>query len=195
MRFVRLRIDAFGGLGDVDTGPEPLGPLVVVYGPNEAGKSTLFRALRTLLYGFHPASRDANPDAPWSGRTAEVAATVASASGECSSIHRRLLSSPRGRWSYGDEAEDLANRPLPLAAHVPQRIFEQAFALTLVELAELESETWARIQDRLLTGFGAGDLVPARDAAKALEAEALAIWRPDRKGKPVLRRLDERRKT
>ena len=61
MRIERIRVDGFGRLADFDTGVEPLGQLVVVLGPNEAGKSTLFSFLTTALYGFSPASRDTNP--------------------------------------------------------------------------------------------------------------------------------------
>ena len=43
-----LRVDRFGRLKDLDTGPEPLPGLVAVLGPNEAGKSTLFHLLRGL---------------------------------------------------------------------------------------------------------------------------------------------------
>ncbi len=56
MKIVRVRIDAFGRLRNVDTGEVPLGRLVVVLGPNEAGKSTLFHFLTTLLFGFRLAN-------------------------------------------------------------------------------------------------------------------------------------------
>ena len=47
VKIEQVRIDAFGTLNGFDTGPEPLGQLVVVLGPNEAGKSTLFSFLTT----------------------------------------------------------------------------------------------------------------------------------------------------
>lgn len=37
----------------------------VVYGQNEAGKSTLFNGLLTLFYGFKPANREAHPYLAW----------------------------------------------------------------------------------------------------------------------------------
>ena len=54
MHVERVRVRFFGRLQDVDTGPEPLGDLVVVLGPNEGGKTTLFHFLTTILYGFYP---------------------------------------------------------------------------------------------------------------------------------------------
>lgn len=60
MRFERLSVPAFGPF----TGLElrlPAGPadLHLIYGPNEAGKSSLLRAIRDLLYGIHAQTPDA----------------------------------------------------------------------------------------------------------------------------------------
>ena len=58
MRIAGFHIDGFGGLADI--GIEDLSPgLVIVSGPNEAGKSTLLDFLTTMLFGF-PNRRD-NP--------------------------------------------------------------------------------------------------------------------------------------
>ena len=61
MRFESLKIGRFGTLRDLDSGAESLPNLVAVLGPNEAGKSTLFRALTSILYGFSPAQKDRHP--------------------------------------------------------------------------------------------------------------------------------------
>src|SRR5690606_22907537 len=58
VRIERIRIDAFGRLSGFDSGEAPLSRLVVMLGPNEAGKSTIFQFLTTILYGFKPASRE-----------------------------------------------------------------------------------------------------------------------------------------
>lgn len=54
-RFLKyMRADSFGGLRDCQVGP--LGPgLNVVYGPNEAGKSTLSALVRGVLFGWEEA--------------------------------------------------------------------------------------------------------------------------------------------
>ncbi len=59
MRFERLHVPAFGPFTDLDL--EFLaqgGDLHVIYGPNEAGKSSLLRAFRDLLFGIHSQSPD-----------------------------------------------------------------------------------------------------------------------------------------
>ena len=53
MKIARLDIKAFGNLTDVilDFSSETPG-LHIIYGPNEAGKSTALRALKGFLYGI-----------------------------------------------------------------------------------------------------------------------------------------------
>ena len=56
MNINHLRIDGFGAWTGLRLeGFEP--GLNVVYGPNEAGKTTLLEFLRCMLYGFSPARR------------------------------------------------------------------------------------------------------------------------------------------
>ncbi len=94
MRIERVRLTAFGRLRDLDTGSGPLPPLVVAFGPNEAGKSTLFHFLTSMLYGFHPASRDGNAYAPWDGADASGELTLRLDAGAPVRVERRLLSQP-----------------------------------------------------------------------------------------------------
>ncbi|HSR42295.1 MAG TPA: AAA family ATPase, partial [Longimicrobiales bacterium] len=192
MEFRRIRIGAFGALRELDTGREPLTRLVVVLGPNEGGKSTLFHFLTSMIYGFYPASRDRNPYAPWEGGDIDGRAWLRLEDGEAVEIHRRLLSSPTATLVRGTVSEDLRNRTLPFAEHVPREVFRQVFALTLAELAALEGESWDRVQDRLVTGMGASDLASIRSAAEALEREAGRLWRPSRMGNQEVRDLRER---
>ncbi len=59
MRFHRLQIPAFGPFTDLDLSfPDQPGDLHVIYGANEAGKSSLLRAVRDLLFGIHGQSAD-----------------------------------------------------------------------------------------------------------------------------------------
>lgn len=64
MRIETLRLDAYGPFtgktlhfGGPDKAPDKA--LHIVFGPNEAGKSTILRALTSLLFGFDDRSKDA----------------------------------------------------------------------------------------------------------------------------------------
>ena len=162
MRIERVHVDGFGKLIDFDTGSTPLGPLVVVLGPNEAGKSTLFSFLTTALYGFQPASRDRNPHVPWGADEAGGRIHLWTDADECVEIERRLRSTPSGKLTRGDVTVDLRNSVVSSVDHIPRTVFRQVFAITLAELAGRDEETWARIQDRVLGSMGASDLRSAR---------------------------------
>ncbi|MFH0998434.1 MAG: AAA family ATPase [Pseudomonadota bacterium] len=59
MRFDRLHIPAFGPFTNLDIRfPAQGGDLHVIHGSNEAGKSSLLRAFRDLLFGIHGQSPD-----------------------------------------------------------------------------------------------------------------------------------------
>jgi uncharacterized protein YhaN len=185
----RVHVQAFGRLQNFDTGPESLPGLVVALGPNETGKSTLFHFLTTALYGFHPASRESNPYLPWGAEEAGGSIRVRLDSGGCADIERYLRSQPGGKLSMDGRVEELRNRALPWVEHVPRQVFRQVFAVTLGDLAGLDPETWARVQDRILGSMGTSDVQPARLVAEALEHEASALWRPHRRGNQQIRDL------
>jgi uncharacterized protein YhaN len=191
MRIERIRVDCFGRLRDLDTGPEALPGLVVVLGPNEAGKSTLFHFLTSMLYGFQPATRERNPYAPWDGGDPSGAIGIQLDGGGCVDVERRLLSQPSARMDTDQGAEELRNRALPWVAHIPRAVFRQLYALTLAELAALEEDTWGQVQDRLIGSMGASDLRGVRQVVAELEQEAGELWRPTRRGNQRIRDIQE----
>ncbi|MGD8728487.1 MAG: AAA family ATPase [Gemmatimonadota bacterium] len=189
MRIDRIRIGGFGRLHDFDTGAASLEDLVVVLGPNEAGKSTLFSFLTTALYGFQPATRERNPHVPWGTDEASGSIRVRLDSEGCAEVERKLRSQPSGVLTLDGRTSDLRNQSVPWVGHVPRTVFRQVFAITLGELAGLDGETWARIQDKMIGSMGATDLLSPRTVAEALEREAGEIWRPNRRGNQRLREL------
>jgi uncharacterized protein YhaN len=191
VRIEAVKVERFGRLRDFDVGAPALPGLVVVIGPNEAGKSTLFQFLTTVLYGFHPASREGNPYAPWDGNDAAGIMSLRLDGGGFVEVERRLLSSPTGRLAVDGRTEDLRNRPVPWVEHVPRTVFRQVFAVTLAELTGLDEETWGRVQDRILGSMGSTDLLPARRVAADLEQEAGELWRPSRRGNQRIRDIQE----
>ena len=192
MKLHRIRARAFGRFEDFDSGSTPLADLNVVVGPNESGKTTFFHLLHSIIFGLYPASKDQHPYTPWSGRDIDVEAEIQLGDGEEWAIHRKLAGSPTARLTRNEGIEDLRNQTLACARHVTRDVFHQVFALTLTEVASLESHAWSEIQDRLIGGMGARDLVPARSVAEALETEAKSLWRTNRRGRQEIRVLRER---
>ncbi len=191
MTFESIDVIRYGCLVDRATGDDALAPIVVVLGPNESGKSTFFDLACTLLYGFRPAGRDRHPYVPWTGGDAEARARIRLGSGETHQVHRRLRSTPWGKLFTGDRTQDLRNHPVPWVDHVSRAVYRQVYALTLGQLASLERESWALVQDRLLGALATPDLRSAREVATELEDEAGGLWRPDRRGRPLARVLGD----
>ena len=192
MKLHRIQAWAFGRFEDFDSGSTPLADLNVVVGPNESGKTTFFHLLHSIIFGLYPASRDQHPYTPWSGRDLDVEAEIRLDDGEEWTIQRKLAGSPTARLTRNESVENLRNQTLACARHVTRDVFRQVFALTLTEVASLESHAWSEIQDRLIGGMGARDLVPARSVAEALETEAKNLWRANRRGTQEIRVLRER---
>jgi DNA repair exonuclease SbcCD ATPase subunit len=80
----RLRIDGFGKLADRTLDFDP--SFNVIYGPNEAGKSTLGAALLASLYGFARGEKDRYR--PWSGARYATALTYELADGRTFEVQR-----------------------------------------------------------------------------------------------------------
>ena len=67
MRIDRLHVGAYGPLAELELEGLAESDLVVVYGPNDAGKSSLRSFVGSMLYGFSPAAREDNPATPLDG--------------------------------------------------------------------------------------------------------------------------------
>ena len=180
MRFRTLQAKAFGQhrdqvLSDLDPG------LVVLYAPNEGGKSTWFHLIETLMYGFSPAKGETHPYTPWDGDVIDIGAEAELEDGTRFNISRRLLSTPRGQLTAVKSSENLGNKPLPLTAGITRDMYSGVYSLTLADMQHFRDKTWETVQDRLLSNFGSEWLHPPRQVIGRLETEANGLWRTDRR--------------
>ncbi|MFW5910152.1 MAG: AAA family ATPase, partial [Thiohalospira sp.] len=188
MKIRALELAAFGAFLDRRL---ELPDAAVVVGPNEAGKTTLFHALTTTLYGFEPANEAQFPYTPRAGRRAELEADLVLDGGASAHVRRRLLASPDAQWETDGGREELRNRPLPVADHVDRRLYKAVYALTIEDMQALEGEAFARVEQRLLGELGNSWQRPAREVAGELDEEAKRQWRRDKRGKNRYRELQK----
>ncbi len=135
MRIERLQLERFGHFEgfEIDFGPEPR--LHVVYGPNEAGKSTLLAAIGDLLFGM-PAQT------PYNFRHAygslRIGARVVSSGGTALEFKRRKAKTHAGTLLTLGEAETpLSDDALaPFLGGADRLIFERMFGLDHQRLRE-----------------------------------------------------------
>jgi uncharacterized protein YhaN len=191
VRFLRVDVTRFGPIHRLTAGADsPLSRLVVVLGPNEAGKSAFHRVLTSLVHGIYPATREQNPFSPWQGGDIEIGATIALDSGEEWEVQRRLLSAPKGHVVRGGATDPLDNRSLPCASHVSAAIYAQVYGIGLHDLTQVGREPWDAVRDHLVVGMGSDDLRAPREVVEELTARAASLWRPTRKGNSRHRDLE-----
>mgnify|MGYP001159201933 CR=1 FL=1 len=189
MRFEKICAKGFGKLKDWES-PNIYGNIVVIYGRNESGKSTLFNMVDTLLYGWSPATAKNHPYVPWDSSYAECSAEIAM-DDKRYYIGRKLMSRPTGFLNVGDTSIDLGNDILPMVENISRDIYREVYALTSDELNLPSQVLWEKLKEQLLVGRYYSFIRPASEVVKELEDEAKSLWRPDRRGKPKSKLLKE----
>lgn len=175
MKVLRLELRAFGPFTDLalDFG-EPGARLCLVYGDNEAGKSTALRAIHDLFYGIPETTRDAHLHKLADLR---VAALVRDARDRELYVVRR-----KGRK---DTLLDASGAPLPgpdaswLTAGVPESMFSSFFGLSYATLEQNAEALLSGSGDLGKSLFGAGvGGASVHQVLSALEREADELYRP-----------------
>ena len=132
MRFDRLHIPAFGPFTNLDLiFPAQGGDLHVIYGPNEAGKSSLLRAFRDLLFGIHGQSPD---NFLHDYKELRIKGEVLNRAGEKLTFQRRKGNKNTLLDAEGNPLPD--NSLIPFLGSVDQEYFSAMFGLGTRELRE-----------------------------------------------------------
>ena len=163
-------VDGYGILSDHHTADVEPG-LCVVFGPNEAGKSTLLSFLRSTLFGT-------------SGAAAMPALRGGSPGGRVF-----LRADDGGRWTverHGRRVRLLDPQGQPavesalsqLLGGADARLFRAIFAFDLGELSRFESLTDAGVRDQVFSAGITGAGATASQARQQLEAEVAQLVRP-----------------
>lgn len=162
----------------------------LIYGQNEAGKTTLFHLLVALLYGFSPANRR---DYPYVHRAYEGVHFEASVvmNEKKYYIKRTLKSKPELEVYNGENSQKSGNRSLPFTDHVSRAIYENVYALDVASLNVLTDKTWSEIQEKLLFNLGTQCLANPSQIISEFEQKSGELWRDNRRGKQVVRQIDE----
>ena len=180
MRITGWHVDAFGALQDVGIQGLPPG-VVVLHGPNEAGKSTLLAFLQRTLFGHpHRNRQDVNHYEPRSGgpRGGRVHLTDTRSDGLSGEIVVERHDG-RGLQVLLPDATVGGQQTLDELVHgADHRLFSAVFAFDLDELRSIDSLTDEAVRDRLFSAGVRGAGRSARAVLDHLDAEARALWTP-----------------
>ncbi|MFX3635753.1 MAG: AAA family ATPase, partial [Candidatus Pristimantibacillus sp.] len=181
MKLLEARIDGFGQLQGLNC---PLdAPAVILYGLNEAGKSTLFGFIRTILYGFSKRNHAAERMEPVNGGAhggqllfeddagiRYLAERYANKGGG-----KLMLRTLDAEGSEGEEswlAQDEWERRF--LGGTNERLFRQLYAITLTELQEVGALSGDELGRYLYhAGWEGGNHIIAAEKRLQLEMESL----------------------
>ncbi len=184
----KLHYKVYGKLIDRDIDWSP--GITIILGDNEAGKSTIFNSLATLIYGFKPSSRDRHPYVNWMRNEINFSSEITE-SGELFTVERSLKSMPRLNISRvsNNTAQLYRNETLPFVSHVSEALFKAVFHLTADDLNQFERVSFESIQEKLIFNYGTDYLNKASDVILQLEQDINALWRKDKRGNPKINLL------
>lgn len=181
MRIRRIDLAAFGRFTDafVDFGPRDE-RIHLVYGPNEAGKSTLLRAIWAFFYGNPRNCRD---DYQHPASQLSIGMTLESPTGEVVRWTRRGT----GAQSLRDEAD----RPVPaeamqqLLSQLSEKVFKSQFAIHYEALREGSKLLYDQKGELGAALFAAASgMTSLSQVASELLGDAEAIFTPSGRKKP-----------
>ncbi|REK76152.1 AAA family ATPase [Paenibacillus paeoniae] len=167
-------------------------PVIVVYGPNEVGKSTLFGFLRTMLYGFARRSHPVLRAEPLHGGRHGGRLLFRDGTGKSYYLLRHADEAggkPRLReattpWDSVSESISLEEKAMEQRAWetdylggIQERLFRGLFAVTLTELQEVGLLSGAELGRHLYqAGWESGGAVAA--AEKEINQELELLFKP-----------------
>ncbi|MHC4880314.1 MAG: AAA family ATPase [Planctomycetota bacterium] len=144
MKLERILVERYGAWSNLDL-PVDSDGISVYYGPNEAGKSTLMRFIRGVLYGFRKTDvsrpldeADDDASASWGGALqVEHQAEPWMVRRMAQAGSRGLLSAWRAEAEQEVGASDGSAVQSDIVGGVSEAVFENVFAIGLYELQEL----------------------------------------------------------
>lgn len=195
MRITGWHIDGFGVFSDYAV-DDLRADLTIVFGPNEAGKSTLLAYLRSVLFGFADRREPQRTYPPVHGGRHGGRLFLADENGAYTLERYRgarafRLTLPDGR--EGTPA-DLAN----LVGQADAEVFHNLFAFSLTELESLGTLDTSAVRERIFSATVLGAGRSARQVMATLDRRRELLLRPQMDGAEIprvatqLRLLDER---
>lgn len=141
----------------------------LVFGDNEAGKSTLFESFKTLLCGFTPATRERFPYIPWGED--EAVLEMETFAGE--KIQRKMRSNIQGFYQEPKGLEKIQNRPL---FDIDRNLLENLYTLEADDLLDIDKRSMEYVFDELSTTFDIPGMLSPKAALEHLDTQRKSLY-------------------
>lgn len=188
MRICHLDLKAFGPFSEQAIDLSPAGPgLHVIFGANEAGKSSSLRALKALLFGFPERTAD---NFLFPNDQLLVGGTVQNDDGESLTFFRRKKRKADLLDGQGNPLDPA--RLSPFLHNMPLEVFESLHGINHDILVQGGEDILAQKGEvgQALFAAGAG-ISSLREILGSLETEAEAIFKPRGSKQHINRALKE----
>lgn len=182
MKLERIHVERYGAWQNLDLPVDSEG-ISVYYGPNEAGKTTLMRFIRGVLYGFRRSDMDRIAgrveSGSWGGSLQVAYGTeswVVRRTGKAGT--RGLVTASRAESDFNNSTIDGTALLGDIVGDVNETVFESIFAIGLYELQELatlESREVAEHIYSLSLGLDGQELLELIDGVRDASSEILDV--------------------
>jgi len=182
VKISKLNIEGFGHFNQTSFGPFDA-PIVVLKGPNEAGKSTLLNFIRSTLFGFPSRNRDQHYP-PQTGGKHGGRIVIADDAGTEYIIERYVGTHGGPVTITGIDGEPYSSVKLnQLLGSATRDVFENVFAFSLDELQTSDLLKDENVNSQIYSaGMGSSNLP---DLIKKMGSDMEKLYRPSG-SKPIV---------
>lgn len=162
--------------------------LNLVSGENEAGKSTIMKAIETALFGFKPI-KDWKY-ASWNQSDTVIECLIGQKNEE-TLITRRYGSKIRGTTLAGHVAENIGNQPIE--GHlIDLELYKSLFSISVDELAGIDKKSWKELTASLTDSYNHSAFKSAAETQESVQNKASEIYKESGRGQFELKNLQNK---
>ncbi len=165
--------------------------LNVIYGLNEAGKSTVRRAIGELLFGFEHKNCDVYP---YSSRACTNLLLTGDIQNDDKLYHiqRELDSKENSIQTFEHTMTDISNVPISILEGVNNLIYKGIYEIELSDLLPISSDKWEIINKHISIQYGMGLAYYPKELLSELDLQMHKIWREHNRGNFEIKYIDEK---
>ncbi len=190
MKINRIRLKEYGLFAQAEDPIEFGNGLTVIYGKNEAGKSTLRHALGEMLFGFRQRRISKHPYG--TGQNMTIIGEYTTDEGIHETVQRDLSSKASSKLIAAEVVNEGHNEALKQVSSMPYELYKGLFEMDLTDLSRLDHKKWNAVEEQISIQFGLDNIKSPRRVLQELEEEMYGIWRPHNRGKYIIKEIDEK---